>query len=76
MPTPMLMLGVMTAILQNIAYAVPARRVHITSSAALEYSIDGTTWVALTGANTLGVETSATFIRCPASGANVIAKAE
>ena len=74
MPTGLLMLGVMTAILQNTAYALPAKRVHITSSAALEYSLDGSTWVALTGANTLGVETSATFIRCPASTANVMVK--
>lgn len=74
MPTQVVSVGRLQAILQNVAWALPGKLVHITASAAIEYSIDGTTWVALTGANTVGVYCSATFIRCPGGNCNVICK--
>ena len=65
-----LMPGVTATLVQNRSYALPARVVRVTSSLAVQISLDETTWTALTGADTTGIETSAPFLRC--SGGNAI----
>jgi hypothetical protein len=76
MPTELISIGPPTAMLQNVTYALPARLVHITSSVAIDVSSNGTAWSALTGANTTGVLTSGSFIRCTTGSASVTCKAE
>jgi hypothetical protein len=74
MPTPLISGGPWVTIAQNVIYALPSRQVYIQSNVAIESSIDGTTFTALTGANTTGVLTSATFIRSTLGPANIVAK--
>jgi len=50
----------------NIAYALPSQLCLVTSSAACETSLDGTTWSAFTS----GGMTGASFIR--SAGANTV----
>ena len=76
MPTELISLGPPTAMLQNVTYALPARLCHITSSVAVEVSSNATVWSALTGANTTGVLTSGSFLRCPTAVCVVTCKAE
>lgn len=71
MPTQLLSPGLTVNFVQNNIYALPSKRCHVTSSAALEYSLDQTTWTAATGANTVGMEVSAGFLRCPGGAAKV-----
>ena len=59
-----LSIGYPIALTQNQVYAVPGRLVHIFASAAIEISDDGVTFVAATGANTVGIFCSAAFLRC------------
>lgn len=59
MPTQSVPMGPPTTLVQNQVYALPGVQCYITSSAACEVSVDGTTWVAFTSGNF----TSATFIR-------------
>jgi hypothetical protein len=66
--------GVATPILQNIQYGLPATLCFVQSSVAIESSVDGSAWAALTGANTIGVVCAAGFIRCPTANAVVICK--
>ena len=76
MPTELLMIGPMQTITQNVAYAMPAKATTIQSLAAIESSIDGSTWAALTGANTTGVKTAARFVRCTTGATQVVCKAD
>jgi len=62
--------------LQNVAYALPIRKCLVQSSAIVEVSSDGTTWAVLTGANTVGANTGAAFIRCPGGNAVVTCKVD
>lgn len=74
MPIQQIPQGVPTTLLQNEVAALPANNCFVFSSAAIDASVDGTTWGALTGANTTGIQTGARFVRCPLSGAIVSAK--
>lgn len=47
----------------NVSYALPALVCRIQSAAAVEGSLDNSTFAALTGANTTGIETAMRFIR-------------
>jgi hypothetical protein len=75
MPTESIPIGKSTALLQNVQYALPPKLVFITSSVAVESSIDGTVWTAATGANTTGIMIGALFVRCPTANAVVVCKA-
>jgi hypothetical protein len=66
--------GEVQAIAQNVEYALPSFLVYIQSSVAIESTSDGTTWGALTGANTVGVLCAARAIRCPTASASIICK--
>lgn len=72
MPTS-IPLGVPVAITQNVAYALPARTVRLQSLAAVEVSIDNSTWATLTNSTT-GAETSAVFVRCTTGNTTVVVK--
>src|SRR4030095_2514986 len=49
---------------QNEVYALPSGQNFVTSSLAVDQSVDNTTWTALTGANTTGVNCGAKYLRC------------
>lgn len=74
MPQEALGPGALTTILQNIVYVLPPKVCRIQSSAAIEGSLDGTTFAAMTGADTTGVDTVAGFIRCTTGTAKVLVK--
>jgi hypothetical protein len=60
-----LTIGPAHSIIQNVVYGLPARVVRVHSLAAVEISVDGSTWDALTNAETVGAEAGSVFIRCP-----------
>ena len=66
--------GPPVVILEDIAYALPGRVVRVHSLAAIEFSIDKSTWSALTGANTVGAECGAGFVRCTTAATTVMVK--
>jgi hypothetical protein len=70
-----LTLGIPVTIAQNVVYGLPGRLVHVTSTVAIDVSADNTTFVPLTGANTVGVFTSGGFVRCTTGPAVVVCKA-
>lgn len=69
--TVQLTIGPTHVLAQNVVYALPARSVKVSSTAAVEISVNGSAWDALTGAETVGAETGAVFIRCPGGEASV-----
>lgn len=74
--TQALQLGLPTAILQNIVYALPARACFVQCTAAVEVSnIIDSGFSTLTNANTIGAETAATWIRCTTGNATITVKA-
>lgn len=71
MPTYALSIGLVTPIIQNVVYALPAKAAIVTTDVALEQSVSSTgPWVALTSGST----TAASFVRCPTGNANVTLK--
>src|SRR6267142_2318385 len=64
--TAEIQVGQPTAVVQNTIYALPPCIVHLTSTTTVEIGNDvssTTTWVVLTGSNTVGAFTSAAFAR-------------
>lgn len=61
--------GQPVTVAQTTAYALPPVVVSISSDTAVEVGMtSGTTgWTALTGANTVGAQTSMLYVRCTAS---------
>lgn len=75
MATTMLTTGPVHAITQNVVYALPGRTVRVFAAAAVEVSLDGSTFTALTGSNTVsGALTAAPFLRCATGNTTVIIK--
>lgn len=72
--TTLLTIGPAIDILQNVVYAMPARKVRVHSLAAVEISVDGTNWDALTGSETVGAEAASGFLRCPTGNTTVMLK--
>lgn len=70
-----LTIGPIHTLTQNVVYAMPPRNVRVQSNVALEISQDGTNFIALTGANTVGVDSSAAFVRSTTGNALVTVKA-
>lgn len=68
MALTLLTIGPVHTLTQNTSFACPARRTFIRSSAALETSLDESTWVALPLTNGMA-EMSATFVRCTTTNA-------
>jgi hypothetical protein len=66
-----LTIGPVHDLVQNVVYGLPARMCWIHSTAALEISEDASAWNALTGANTVGAQVGAKFVRCPGGAAIV-----
>ena len=65
-----LTIGPIHTIAQNVSWAMPARRCVIRSSAAIESSMDESTWAAVTLTNNQA-EVSAPFVRTTAASAIV-----
>ena len=74
MASTALSIGIKSTIQQNRSYALPAKMVIVTSNLAVQTSVDEITWNALTGAETAGAQTGASFIRCAVGNAVVICK--
>ena len=70
MPTQALVLGMPWTIIQGVTYALPGTLCMVTTSAACETSLDGTTWTAFTSGNLSG----AVFIRCAGGNSIVVCK--
>jgi hypothetical protein len=70
-----LMIGPANSILQNIVYAMPARAVRVHSLAAVEISVDGSAWDALTNAETTGADAGSGYLRCTTGNTTVLCKA-
>ena len=65
--------GVAVTFKQNEVYALSSEVTFVTSSIALETSLNGTVWTALANSLT-GAVTGSVFIRCPTGNALVICK--
>jgi hypothetical protein len=74
LPTKLIECGVVFAAAQNGEYALPSTLVFLHSTAAVETSIDGTNWTALTGGSTTGVVTADPFVRCTGGACSIIVK--
>ena len=61
------------AILEDITYCLPPQVVRVQSLAAVEVSIDNSTWAVLTGSTT-GAETGAIFVRCTTAATTIVCK--
>lgn len=73
--TNSLLIGPVNSILQNVVYAMPPRAVRVHALAAVEISVDGSAWDALTNADTVGADAASAFIRCPGGNTSVVLKA-
>lgn len=74
MSTPVIVLGQPTVITQNVTYALPARAGRIHALAAIQISPDGSTWDALTNAETVGADVASAFVRCTTADTTVVFK--
>jgi len=70
----LLTIGTINTLVQNVGYALPARRVLARTTAAIETSQDNSTYAAVTTTNNQA-ELSAAFIRTTAATAIVTLKA-
>lgn len=61
--TEMLSAGYTHTLTQNVVYALPAKVVFLRSSAALEVSVDNSTWVLL-ASSTTGTQAVSPYVRC------------
>ena len=72
MPTKVVAVGYPCTLTQNVVFALIPKTCRLLSTAAIEGSPDGTTWIALTGANTIGADTAAAFVRCTTASPTII----
>jgi hypothetical protein len=70
MPTQLIPVGPAVTLTQNVVYALPARQCALTSSAAVETSMNGTAW----SAHTSGQNTGAIFVRSALAGTIITCK--
>lgn len=66
--------GYPTTITQNVVYALPPRAGRLHAKAAVEISVNGTDFVAATGANTVGLDVAAGWVRCTTANTTVMFK--
>jgi len=74
-PTETVTIGPPIVITQNVVYAMPPRAGRIHALAAIEISVDGIAWDALTGAETVGADVASGFVRCTTANTTVMFKA-
>lgn len=67
-------IGVPTPLVQSQIYSLPPRISYITSTAPVEVSLDGNTFIPLTGAEGTGARTGSQYLRSLNSTCSVIAK--
>jgi len=65
--------GVPATLTQNVTFALPSQSMWLQASAAVETSLDGSTWAVLANSTT-GAQTSAPFVRCTTANATVMVK--
>lgn len=65
--------GVATIITQNVVYAMPARKCFVQALAAVEVSIDNSTWAVL-AASTTGAASAAVYVRCTTGNTTIVCK--
>lgn len=65
-----LTIGPVHAITQNTVYALPARACWLTALAAVELSVDASTWVPFAN-STLGGQVGSCFVRCPGGNTSI-----
>jgi len=70
----LLTIGPVHDILQNIVYALPARKTRMQADAVVETSLQSTTGFTAVAASTTGVETSASFVRCTTANTKISLK--
>jgi len=75
MPTETVTIGPPISLVQNVVYALPPRAGRIHALAAIEISVDGVAWDALTGAETVGADIASGFVRCTTANTTAIFKA-
>jgi hypothetical protein len=73
MATTQVKIGPIETLTQNQAFALPARQVRVMASAAIEISLDGSTWAALANSTT-GADCTAVFVRCTTTNALLACK--
>ena len=69
-----LTIGPVHAITQNTVYALPARSLKVHSLAAIDISVDASTWVTV-AASTTGTEIGSAFIRCSSTNTSLTLRA-
>lgn len=65
--------GKAISITQNIVYALPSQVVRVQSLAAVEISLDNSTYAVLANSTT-GTETGAMYVRCTSGTTTIICK--
>lgn len=68
---PLLLIGMIHTLVQNVVYTLPTRAVYYFSTGTLEISNDGTNWTAIGTTNPL----AARYIRNTAASAPIMLKA-
>lgn len=73
MPVQSIQVGVPTVITQNVVYALPASKCFIQALAAVEVSIDNSTWAVL-ASSTTGAASGAVYVRCTTGNTTIVCK--
>lgn len=68
------LIGVPYAFLQNTVFALPARQVNITSTRAIQVSVDNSNWTADIAATTTGTQVTGVFARCTGGTGTLVCK--
>jgi hypothetical protein len=73
LPTTLIPHGIPFAMTEDVEYALPTCINYVQATVAVEASVDGVTWAALTNGTT-GVTTAANFVRCTTAASVIIVK--
>jgi hypothetical protein len=73
MATTSVRIGPVETLTQNQTFALPARQVRVMASAAIEISLDGSSWAVLANSTT-GADCTAAFVRCTTASALFVAR--
>lgn len=68
-----LLIGPVNSLVQNIAYALPARQVRIMAGAVVQASLDNSTWANVVNSDT-GADITAVFVRCATGATTCVVK--
>lgn len=71
--TTQVTIGPVFSLTQDVAYALPARQVSVLALAAIEVSVDGSTWVTV-ATSTGGASIVGAFVRCHTGNTTAVFK--